>query len=127
MQHYFLEEDDLGNLVIYAPNGTEVTRFGGEDAFERAIQWAEAQGLELRSNKNPGELQDNQRLYFRRRPRFLRLNRYNPVPQPSPDPPNVKRVVVPSEEDIDPWESGEDSPYYDDVVLAPDDEDDEEI
>jgi hypothetical protein len=120
MLHPYLEEDPFGNIVVCNPDGTELASFGGDTPFQDAIQWASEQGLELHSNKNPGELQDNQRLYFRRRPRFLRMNRFNPVPQPSNDPPNVKRVIVPNYDEMD-YESlfPDDNEYNEDIELAP--------
>ncbi len=124
MTHHYLEEDGLGSVIVYDPQGREVERFSGQTALGEALAWANEQGLELRSNRSPIDLLDNQRLYFRRRPRLWRLTRYantNPLP---PDPPNVKRIVV--AEHVEFEEIFSDSPIVppDDIELAPLDEED---
>lgn len=95
--HNYLDED--GEFItLNDVNGVELHRFRGADALQQALVFARQHGYELRSTSSPIDLMDNQRLYFRRRPRFSRLIVTNPTPN---DPPNVQRIVVP---DWDPFE-----------------------
>lgn len=99
MSRYHLEEDAQHNILICDSHGQEVARFGGQDALAQALDWANERHYTLWANVSPIDLLDNQRLYFRRRPRFLHLHRYLYRPQNQPqDPPNIKRIYIPEQE-----------------------------
>jgi hypothetical protein len=121
MSHYYLEEDPQENILIHDAQGQEVARFWGEDALNQALLWADERGYPLWANVSPIDLLDNQRLYFRRRPRFLRLQRYRNLPKGRPqDPPNVKRISTSDQEWFEDEALDEDAP----ITLSPSDTED---
>lgn len=72
MQRHFIEETAAGDILIVDRNGREVARFAGDEALQRAIDWAGEQNLTLYSSVSPTTLFDHQNLYLRRRPRLTR-------------------------------------------------------
>jgi hypothetical protein len=79
MQRHFVEEEATGDILIVDRNGREVARFAGDEALQRAIDWAKDQNLTLYSSVSPTTLFDHQNLYLRRRPRLARRGRNFPA------------------------------------------------
>lgn len=125
MDEYFLEEDDNGTITLYDGEQRPIKRFTGSDALEQALAWSHAKGLRLHSNVNLMDLLDGQRFAFRRRPRFMRFYRFRSDDQHNQDAPNVKRIIVPIYDDND-FDDDFDEFFDDDeIILAPEDDDED--
>ena len=109
MQRHYVEEEATGDILIVDRNGREVARFAGDEALQRAIDWAGEQNLTLFSSVSPTTLFDHQNLYLRRRPRLARRGRLRNFPASSrpeyqpvePDPPEPFEEINEEVDDLD--------------------------
>jgi hypothetical protein len=69
MKHHYIEEDLAGNILLCDPHGQELKRFGGSQALEEALAWAQTQNIEVRATPKPMDLGDRHPFHIRRRSR----------------------------------------------------------
>ena len=123
MDYHYIDENLAGEYVIYDRHQQEVARFAGPSGLEAALQWANAQGLVLRSNVPPSTLMNQSHynrlhaLLFGRRRRKRRMSTPTITEAQPNDPDNVQRIIVQDDdfnfddfdwhetdaEDIDDW------------------------
>jgi hypothetical protein len=113
VEKYFIEEDPhSGEIYIHDAQGDEIMRFAGDEALRAAVRWAQDQGFTLHSTLDPEEMTNRNRLLFRRSLRLFRARR-GLLPTARQDAPNVRRIIVANDDDMD-WDHDDLPTIYND-------------